>query len=826
MFKKTLFVWMVAIGLSNSLTAQDFNPSGLKESISNLKSQRSNNPSLNFTVGQTYYNLSNLKVENFSKEDYLINSNSNQKLQLIKNQTGFHGTFVDNDLKKAYLIKQDSKGALIFSSYPFDQMLPTCHFDHPETSKTKQERVLKGYIGNANTESDVYALESRPGAPFAILLDFDGNGPNGDRPYGGFGNNSYTIINASDAYVKKIWEHVGNDFIGFNVNVTTSHEVFDTYTTSNKVIAAFAEFGKPGWKGVAYVGSYGSGSATLIDVDINPPASDASVDARVASHEVGHSLGLSHDGGGGDPYYSGHGEYVPIMGSGSRHVTHWSIGEFSSANNHEDDIAIINQTLGAAEDDIKVERELLYESNGAVNETKNNGTITTRNDKDLFRFEMENGGSINITAATTISWSNLDIKLRLLDANKNEISSNNIVGSRSANISTNLPSAGTYYLEVDGDGELNVNTGWSDYSSLGYYEISGSISGAKPIKYDAELLSVNGFGNVCDELISPEITVQNNGSESINQLDVDLYIDNNYFRSEQISANLSPGQSNTFTLEDLKETGNHNIEVKLAINNSTDQIQFNNITSTSYTLKQGAMLKFETNYPHFDGGNPFTWEITNKSNNSSVINSTQIEIAEDNTISQEYCISGGCFEFEMTGSFDACFEYTQYKSGTYTAGEVVAYNGSLYKAKWWTTDAPTAASWENMGACPSVNASFQLRDTEKQFDIVSESSNALNGSYNKDFCIDLPTGYEELNSGLSIVQFYPNPTQGLVNISIKENMRKHVTYEVYNSLGSLIEKGNKNSKTFSIDLSNQNSGVYFVKVNVNNTINTINIIKK
>lgn len=54
--------------------------------------------------------------------------------------------------------------------------------------------------------------------------------------------------------------------------------------------------------------------------------------AEAVSHEVGHTLGLSHDGqkaGGtvlkGTAYYEGQGNYAPVMGASyNKPVTQWS----------------------------------------------------------------------------------------------------------------------------------------------------------------------------------------------------------------------------------------------------------------------------------------------------------------------------------------------------------------------------------------------------------------------------------------------------------------------------------------------------------------------
>ena len=65
--------------------------------------------------------------------------------------------------------------------------------------------------------------------------------------------------------------------------------------------------------------------------------------AEVASHESGHNVGLSHDGANpSTAYYAGHGMWAPIMGNSyGQPVTQWSRGEYTNANNTEDDYAVM-----------------------------------------------------------------------------------------------------------------------------------------------------------------------------------------------------------------------------------------------------------------------------------------------------------------------------------------------------------------------------------------------------------------------------------------------------------------------------------------------------
>ena len=79
---------------------------------------------------------------------------------------------------------------------------------------------------------------------------------------------------------------------------------------------------------------------------------------------------------------------------------------------------------------------------------------------------------------------------------------------------------------------------------------------------------------------------------------------------------------------------------------------------------------------------------------------------------------------------------------------------------------------------------------------------------------------EDANQGISI---YPNPSNGLVNIENLNNIDN--TIVVYDVLGKVVYSTNSNSSV-SIDLSNNEKGVYIVEIsNINGTISERVVIK-
>lgn len=77
------------------------------------------------------------------------------------------------------------------------------------------------------------------------------------------------------------------------------------------------------------------------------------------------------------------------------------------------------------------------------------------------------------------------------------------------------------------------------------------------------------------------------------------------------------------------------------------------------------------------------------------------------------------------------------------------------------------------------------------------------------------------------IKIYPNPTEGALKIGIsglKDTDR--CTFGVYTTQGSQIVAGNVNADNVDINITNNPSGVYLLKITINNNSTTWKIIKK
>jgi hypothetical protein len=353
-------------------------------------------------------------------------------------------------------------------------------------------------------------LHSRVGAKRVIYLDFNGEriantgwndsftgGAAFTTPAYNFEGSATTFSAAEQAVIQNVWREVSEDFAPFAIDVTTEDPGIaaiersssgDQYygtraviTTTNPVDAAC------GCGGIAYLGvfndtwdhGYYQPAFAFTQNSWGMETSAKSITA-IVSHEVGHNLGLEHDGTSSMGYYPGHGSWAPIMGvSYDYPISQWSKGEYPGANNKQNDFKVM-QAHGALlrPDDHKntlAEATILPTKKAQTVQ----GRITTAADIDWFAFT--GSGVTKFTAKPAPMGPNLDIRLRIYNSAGTLIKqvspasgtiSFDVASGLDAVTTMTLPSAGTYYVSVAGVGNGNLTTGYSDYGSVGTYKLT------------------------------------------------------------------------------------------------------------------------------------------------------------------------------------------------------------------------------------------------------------------------------------------------------------------------------------------------------------------
>lgn len=393
-------------------------------------------------------------------------------------------------------LKIDQRGRM-FVEDELDTPLPT----------TPSPAAASGSISGVLQPLDqTFLLHSRPGAQRTIYLNFKGAQVTGTAwtlisttalPFdldGIPGTFSTTELQR----IQGIWQRVVEDFAPFDVDVTTEAPPADRLTRSGSTDNVFGTtvlitkgsgFYNCSCGGVAYLSIFDDTSdfykPALVFYDALGAGNEKYV-AEAVSHEAGHNMGLNHDGTAAVGYYEGHGSgatgWAPIMGVGyNQPLAQWSKGEYSGANNVQDDYVVMasngltlrvddhGNTIGAAS-------PLSAVISGGISTLSGEGVIERPSDVDVFSFSAA-AGTLSINVATAARAANLDALIELRDAAGALLVSANLADALPAALSYAVSLPGTYFLTVQGVGKGDrLTTGYTDYGSLGQYAVSASAT--------------------------------------------------------------------------------------------------------------------------------------------------------------------------------------------------------------------------------------------------------------------------------------------------------------------------------------------------------------
>ena len=456
-------------------------------------------------------------------------------------------------------------------------------------ANTKRDDSKGSYDGGGSflTMDDVFSLHSNPDADHTIYLDFDGHTITGTQWNNQYGSSVLvspqwnvegdvnTFTQQELDRIVQAYERVAEDFAPFNVNVTTEEPELAMLENSGAgdsqwgirvVITQNAWAQNCNCGGHAYIDSFNWSNDTPALVYNSSPGSLA----MTISHEVGHAINLSHDGlgVGNATYYSGHdigngpGRWGALMGAPfGAEVTHWDDGEYFDANNVGDsanfsngqsDLDVITSLngFGFREDDHGdeiAEATVLTTNQGQLDQ---DGIISMRDDQDMFRFETD-AGEVNILVNSFSDRPNLNLWAGIYNPAGDLIAESNPNDSMEAGFVDLDLQAGTYYLKVDGVGSHGVYnpdtdsvedpeappwaedppTGYSDYGSLGFYNISGNI--VVPYDLVGATFTPQQFAYSEGEQINIDWSISNLGTFEARNVAVGFYIS----RDENINPN-------------------------------------------------------------------------------------------------------------------------------------------------------------------------------------------------------------------------------------------------------------------------------------------------
>jgi len=390
---------------------------------------------------------------------------------------------------------------------------------------------------------------------------------------------------------------------------------------------------------------------------------------------------------------------------------------------------------------------------------------------------------------------------------------------------------------------------WLDPNNTGALVNDGFDPNVTPFTLDAGILNINAPTqmNYCNDTITPVVVLRNYGTTTLTSVHFNYQLDNGSIHSFGWLGSLAQYGMVTYTLPNIVVgDGTHLLKVFTSSPNGGTDLNPSNDTATVVFVTQ------LNNFPITEGFEhsvfPYqTWRIGNPDGNDTWFRNNSVG---------GFGSSSACAEFDndtnrgfYLGQYDSIYSPTidfKYATTPIKLTFSIAYrqyittmNDSLLVAV--STDC--GSTWSNVyakggstlstvsgtQASAFTPTSGQWRKDSVMLNQLAGLRNVIfafanyNGNGNNIYLDDINisignTGIPSQSNNVSVFNIYPNPTNGLLNLSISLASSSTITIDVLNLLGEVVVNRNIDNTiggNYTMDLSNLSQGIYFIQIKTN-----------
>ncbi len=395
----------------------------------------------------------------------------------------------------------------------------------------------------------------------------------------------------------------------------------------------------------------------------------------------------------------------------------------------------------------------------------------------------------------------------------------------------------------------NDTEGWESRRTIAIYHPGGLVncSLADDLALESLNTTAEDFNYICDN--SPTVisaNIRNTGINSQSNFIVSYQIDSEPVVEETYTGTLDSGQQDVFNFSDeviISTSGNYTITVRVELvgdlNPSNDEVLLD-----FYSATEATSLDFEEDF-ETNGMPPSKWSIFNPDDSYTWEERTGIVGSDGNPtvaawVNNEDYTDRGQIDVLQTEIFDLTnatvptltfdLAKAQY-SASYN--DILKVDISIDCGVNFTTiyekdglDLSTIPGYNTTNWNPASEDDWRTEEIDlTPYEGENVMFNFVNiTDYSNSTYIDNVNVFAESlgisDNELAGVSLYPNPTSKFVNIALNNTIGNLYQIKIINSLGQVIQEVEKtslnSSNEITIDVSNLNSGLYFVNIEIDN----------